>query len=189
MREWLRRLQTPSVRRIINTVSNIAYPIAGLTGYVSGLSKGIGLFWATVLLAVGSSLYHWNENRKRAETRIYRLLDEIGMYAVLLALVAGLFNVPASALAASIILVACIAPFLSSTIGVGVLLAGLAWGAIIQEEIANLLPAFYLFVVAFLVRREDEKRVTEVGNGLLHAVWHLVTAAGIAYAGWVIYLL
>lgn len=173
----------------VSSVTNVAYGVAGLVvlaqsgGPVAGAFAGSCLF-----LAVGSGLFH------RIGGRWNQALDEIAMYTVALSLVAAgvepfigtapallVWFVPAYALA-----VFFASPHVDSHVLVPTLagLVGLLVG--IHAGPARGLVVVAVFGAAGALRFFGERFPGTRLHDAVHGVWHIVTAADLGYAGFLL---
>lgn len=156
----------------VNTVSNLAYPLAGLALFlVTGSADALVFLGATILLGVGSALYHGWPTRRTAA------LDHAGMYAVMIAVVLGLTPLPAllTAVAAgggAWALRYRFQPNLNLMMGV-LLVVGLA----IRSDVVGLV-ALGLFALGMVAWQIDRQTAWLGVWG--HGVWHVLTAAAFA---------
>ena len=162
--------------RLANTLTNLAYPLAGITRLLlAGGKWGWAWFLSTLLLGIFSGFWHWLFYP-------YNRLDRYAMYLVLCALLAQLVDLFMLWPFLSAILVVLdlgvewieyhsfyVIACLSSSILIAVL-AGYGW-----------LPAAgaaAILLVALLISETDD---TPDRTGAVHVVWHILTAGGLLY--------
>ncbi len=155
---------TKNPARVLSTISNVAYGIAGLVAYVEIEGPyGPLVALSCLLLMLGSGLYHW--------TGSFAIWDERGMYAVLVSVLGYHLFLPWVLTALAILALAALASRISSREAVGTL-------AILLLA-ALLLKSLWLTAITALVCAGLAYYFWSKGSVLgspAHALWHTLTA-------------
>jgi len=169
----------------------VKYPISTITN----------IFYATVAcfapwpvaialaaLAVGSVAFHLYEDRKDVPSerrRAYQKADEIGMFAVFIALIVTQMPVHPAASVLGLVLLVVMGvmheDFDKYAIGLLFAVAVIAKASAAGWPPLLILP---VFGIAYIIRQFGEGRAVRWQRDALHGAWHLVTAAGFGLFVW-----
>lgn len=171
--------------RTVNTVSNVAYPLAGwvLAAILHFPPEAVAFAASMTVLGIGSALYHWFGPDR------LRWADWFGMFVVFAGLVAVGFNGSATDAAFFALAGGAVGIGIFGLVGADAALgAGLVLASI-PAILAGPLPAslaavsFFLFLIAKVFHNEDNHAAAP-GKSWVgvwgHGMWHAWTALAFA---------